>query len=254
MGNPHAGHSAQPSTITSTTRSQKAKAPHFEMATLNVTSSRTLYKIVPSLTVQLAFVQEHRMDEKALELFTAFCRKNQFLVAAAPAFGRGKRAKTGVLILYKSHLTRVGNPVVLYRARAVSVVIKFAKIGAVEFVSAYGKSGRDIRPGSINDKLQFAIAEHLDKSNKPYIVGGDFNLTPHQLQGWMHNAGVKGQIQATSLPTFITSKVQSTIDYYVHCNTIAMLLGEPQVHHYAESKGAQTRLHDHAPGGSGHYG
>ena len=144
------------------------------------------------------------------------------------------------MIIYRTHLTRVGDPVEIQQGRAVALTLQFAKLGPITVAAIYGFAGRKAHAGSKNDRLYTAVTDHLEKSARPYIIAGDLNNLPNAMQKWLDIAAVPATIAATDEVTFIAAKATSVLDYFIYSHDLSLIMGAPQGTAPHPSQGAQA--------------
>ena len=79
----------------------------------------------------------------------------------------------------------------------------------------------DDRDGSRHQQLLFRLATELRSIGRPFIAGGDWNMSPSELHetGWLDL--VKGVTCAPIGPTYISGKAESVLDYFAAHESLA---------------------------------
>ena len=122
---------------------------------------------------------------------------------------------------------------------AVAVHVDFAMKGGLICSSCYLEQGSGIGPDSTNWQTLLRMGEFLRFFNRPFLIGGDFNVSGDVLQasGWI--ASIFGQVQASAFGTCRSaSGIWSCIDYFVISRDLGQAVlgvqvveGEPPIPH-----------------------
>ena len=151
--------------------------------TVNATGWGSFKKAWPDWSsCSLILVQEHHLAEAAVPPAKAWLEKRGYHSAWEPALatGQGRGTSGGVAILWARSLMRTGQPFIVEEGRAIAVQMRIAPIGEIMVATAYGFSGGG--DGAENAALVCGLMDHLQRARLPFVVGGDFNCGPRQLE------------------------------------------------------------------------
>ena len=151
---------------------------------------------------------------------------------AAAVNPQGTGTSGGVAVAARTHLGLARSPVEVdarYRARVIVAWVGAGLRGGLHLVSVYlfpseGLSDR-------NRVLLEEVARLVTTVRGPWLVGGDFQMSPDQLRasGWV--AWVGGRVFCAGQPTCTSAVEGAELDYFVGMEELSVAVGNAEVLH-----------------------
>ncbi len=192
-----------------------------KVATANVTSWRSLTRLIRGVSADVVLVQEHKVTKGRLAERVAWLRRrgwNALMAAAEPGPNGGPSAGTAVIA--RSHvgmsMPLVGGETIV-GARAVAARLEPPGCRPFTAIAAYLHDGEGL--GRANLELLRDVGAFITAQGKEeqFILGADFQVTPEELSATAFAQEVSGVIMASGSPggTCRTPTSAREIDYFV---------------------------------------
>ena len=222
LGSSSAAHGSQPS------RSRRHR--DLRVHTINVNSWGRWRDVMLDVESDIVCIQEHRLPAKAVDPFRHKLTALGWSSAVFPALPTAAGSTSGgVAICWRQHLDAAGPPAELLPGRAMLQTFKSATAGLVDIVALYGKvDDPPLATDTVNGKLLMKVQAALVAGGHNFIVAGDFNHAPQEVQEFWRAAGV-GTVAAPSQPTCISDSTASVIDFFIVDDVLANLVTAPVV-------------------------
>jgi exonuclease III len=159
--------------------------------------------------------QEHRKLPQDIMQCSTSAAKAGWKSFWAPANKTDKSTSAGVVILVRKHMAtwNFQEDAQICPGRVVWCVVRLRTLGDIAIYSSYFKVGVGI--DDYNTGLIKAIGLHTKSHGMPYIVAGDFNINPADMQSSELWNGLQGRIKAPEAPTCYGPTGNSPIDYHI---------------------------------------
>ncbi len=192
-----------------------------KVATANVTSWRSLTRLIRRVSADVVLVQEHKVTKGRLAERVAWLRRrgwNALMAAAEPGPNGGPSAGTAVIA--RSHvgmsMPLVGGETIV-GARAVAARLEPPGCRPFTAIAAYLHHGEGLGRANLEllrDVGAFVTAQGREEQ---FILGADFQVTPEELSTTAFAQEVSGVIMASGSPggTCRTPTSAREIDYFV---------------------------------------
>ena len=200
-----------------------------EVISVNVTSMGSLWKFLDRCqpTASIILVQEtHTKDQNGEGQENPANKARQkamqmgyrALLTSAYDTGRGG-TRGGLITLWRPDYEVIGMAQV-WEGHANGILVKLAKVGCIAIFNVYGcPEGNQ----EFNRRLLSKVAQQATAWGKPFLIGGDFNMLPEEVQGMLQEQAIPAQVNAPAGATCITTKACRTIDMFVVSHRLSIV-------------------------------
>ena len=151
-------------------------------------------------------------EECKAKRFKSDCASKGWRCALGPAIKLAGGNRGGVAVMHRPWLDSVREDIII-PGQAVACWIHLSKIGIVIFISYYGHPERSDKQKK-REELK-AIFRYLANAGHPYLIGGDFNEEPKEVQDMIEEMGVPAMVNETEGWTCRGKETYSKIDFFV---------------------------------------
>ena len=172
--------------------------------------------VLPGCSAHIVAAQEVRLWQTEMEDAANWAKSNGWRLFALPCTSGPKGGRSaGVLLLFKAFLDvdpallcDVATEVAKHRSIAIPMRIK--GLGCIMVYSVYLESGTGM--GDFNTKLLESLSRHAMSHGHPYIMLGDWNLKPSDVECVLKSNGLKVSMKYTDTPTYVLGQTESLLD------------------------------------------
>ena len=204
-----------------------------EVLSVNVTRVSSLWKFLDRCqpTAHVILVQEthvkdqnedgaenpgNKVRQKAMQ------KGYRALLTGAYDTGRGGN-RGGLVTLWRPDYEVIETAQV-WDGHANGILVKVAKVGCIAIFNVYGcPDGNQ----ELNRRMIGKVAQQAAAWGKPFLVGGDFNMLPGEVQGILKEQAIPAQVNAPSGATCVTTKACRTIDMFVVSHRLSAIGTSP---------------------------
>ncbi len=202
--------------------------------TVNSTGWAALKQRLDSTKAHAVLAQETWVAQASVAAASRWAKAHGWRSVWSPA-ARTKRGGVsgGVAIFARDYLGLhypSGISHEIKRARAVTATLEAPGSRPFRLVSCYlqhGKGAADTNAELLAD-IGASVRNHSEDNGGVSIIGGDFNMSPDQLLGTEYDRAVEATVFHTDVArgTFRTSRVKSTLDYFLISDRLAAAVDE----------------------------
>ncbi len=192
----------------------------YKVVTVNVTAWSSALAFLASTDADVLMVQEHKLGPEAAEEAVAWLRRRGWNAIMAPAeVGPNGGWSGGVAILARAHVG-MGLPLagseLVHPARAVAARLEPPGGRPHTAVCVYLCDGKGLAPCNMEILGNVGTCLNIQGKEDPFIVGGDFQMTPQEIAaaGFAQETG--GMLVAAGAPagTCRTHQSAREIDFF----------------------------------------
>lgn len=230
-------------------RGKRGRGGGWRLETANASGARSAKAWLSSTAADAVLLQEHGVwSAEALRRLRVWSQRNGWDtvagLAAPPCAGVGK-GSGGVMVAVRRRFARARvlagtRDGVIHPGRAVGMWSDIAMRGGLSLMSVYlyvglGLGYRDSPYENANWLVLAALAAAVQRCSSPWVLAGDWNLSPEALEasGWVDNVG--GLVIRPNEHTRLAGS-GSCIDFFVVDKRLAPFFGKAEVVHGATIK------------------
>ena len=166
----------------------------------------------------------HKVLEEEVPEMQARIRKDGWEIGISPATRTpAGGVSAGTAIAWKPHLDVAAPMVHIWPGRLSMITMRFARIGEVDILAMYGPVGDT---ATLRNVFQ---AAHSALTNRPFIIGGDFNASRQEVNDILFDLHLDWQTHVPADPTCFTAGMPSCIDFFVTGGVVTECMTKPVV-------------------------
>jgi hypothetical protein len=200
-------------------RQSTSKSTNPAIVSLNPTSVNSAWAYITSTNYDVYFLQELLTSPAQAEWLCNEGKTRGLQIIFAPSnVTPAGGLSAGVLIAVRTSSLIVRDPEVsdiVFPGRVVAGVVAIRSLDPVLAVCAYFKDGIGFK--GVNLKIAAAISKRLRLRPMPWIIAGDFNIAPQELElsGWLR--AIDGVIiwLGPNVPTYVSGDKSSCKDFFI---------------------------------------